>query len=451
MFKKLQNLLNGQVEQKANPAGGANFNFSPYAPVDYRQPKFACEGYSQNPTVFAVIDGIATAAANIDIDVMLGDKVAPDTHELVKLLKAPNPTQDKIAFFKNLCVDYLVFGESFTVGTGIQAPSGAISKTAKPSELWNILPTKMDVKAGPSGLPRGYEVKLGTGGTKFFPYDQTMGFSAIDHSKTYNPTNIWRGLSPMSAAGMSIDLHNLSMSWNNSLVKNGARPSGAYTTESELSNSAYERAKEQVNNTMSGTNNVGKTYLFEGMSKYFELGKSPKDMDFNSSLKTTDVQIALVYSYPLPLLTVDASTLNNLEKAYEMLYENTAIPLMEVFLRSFNNWLAPRYGDNVTIQIDMESISALEAKRDRKVERQLKAVAGSVITINEARENLKLERLPDAQADSILVQQTLSTLGMVDADLVASPESEPVDEEKFADKLREMKYTDEEIEAIEGK
>ena len=53
------------------------------------------------------------------------------------------------------------------------------------------------------------------------------GRSTVLHLKTFNPLNDWYGLSPIEAAAYSIDQHNQAGAWNQAMLQNGARPSGA--------------------------------------------------------------------------------------------------------------------------------------------------------------------------------------------------------------------------------
>ena len=98
---------------------------------------------------------------------------------------------------------------------------------------------------------------------------------------------------------------------------------------------------------------------------------------------------------PLPLIDNDASTFNNLEQAKERLYTDTVIPIMREVLASLNNWLLPRYGDGLELRLDLDTIPALEALRERMFQRAVTAYREGLLTIQEARVLMGYEPEPD--------------------------------------------------------
>ncbi|WCR58033.1 MAG: hypothetical protein PG980_000505 [Wolbachia endosymbiont of Ctenocephalides felis wCfeJ] len=107
--------------------------------------------------------------------------------------------------------------------------------------------------------------------------------------KTFNPLSDWYGLLPIEAAAYSIDQHNQAGAWNQAILQNGARPSGAIVIKStkdgssgNLSQGQYQRLKEQINDHCSGSVNAGRPILLEGGLEWKEMSLTPRDMDFPS-------------------------------------------------------------------------------------------------------------------------------------------------------------------------
>lgn len=396
------------MSQKSHPSGFQFFNGSKYSPRDMRLHCVAKDGFD-NSVAYHVINDIAEAMANIELYVTEGDEVKPD-HPLSKLVNKPNPAQDKLTFWHSVGGDYLLFGECFLQGTGMDN-NGKPRKVA-PKELWTVRPDKLDVVPSASGIPMAYEVSSASGNKRVFKVDMIDGFSSIYHVKNYNPENYWRGRSPLYACATAVDLHDLSMRWNNQQLKNGARPSGAFTTKEMLGDEEFARAKQQFQEMYSGDNN-GTPLLLEGDAKWQEMGRSPLDMDFNNSIESAKKQIADAYNYPLPLISTDASSFNNVSLAREKLYEDVVIPMMERFIAMMNGWLAPLYGENVKVCMNKDSIDALEAKRDRKYKRMMDGVNNSIITINEARMELGFEPIKHDLADTLIAPMNIGELGQL--------------------------------------
>jgi phage portal protein BeeE len=86
--------------------------------------------------------------------------------------------------------------------------------------------------------------------------------------KKFHPLNDWYGLSSIEAAAYSIDQHNEASAWNQALLQNGARPSGALIVKSGengeggyLSEEQYVRVKNQMEDVYSGSANAGRPML----------------------------------------------------------------------------------------------------------------------------------------------------------------------------------------------
>jgi len=177
-------------------------------------------------------------------------------------------------------------------------------KNASPAELHLLRPDRMAVIAGKGGVPEGYRYKTGDQCIDF-PVDRISGMSRILHLKYFHPLNDWYGLSPVEAAAYSIDQHNQSGAWNQSLMQNGARPSGALVVRVDsnggngtLSEDQYNRVKQQINDQFSGPVNAGRQLLLEGGLDWKEMSLTPKDMDFVEAKNSSARDIALAFGVP---------------------------------------------------------------------------------------------------------------------------------------------------------
>ncbi|WP_249549121.1 phage portal protein, partial [Anaplasma phagocytophilum] len=209
------------------------------------------------------------------------------------------------------------------------------------------------------------------------------------HLKNFHPLNDWYGLSPIEAASYSIDQHNQAGAWNQAMLQNGARPSGALVVNNKdgrnnsLSAEQYQRLKSQIETFYSGQKNSGRPILLEGGLEWKEMSLTPKDMDFIESKNISSREIALAFGVPPQLIGIPGdNTYSNLSEARLSLWEQTVIPQLESILSHFNSWLVPCFGNNLFLSYDKESISALTEKRQRLWQYVQNA---SFMTINEKR------------------------------------------------------------------
>jgi|AKVG01.1.fsa_nt_gi HK97 family phage portal protein len=391
--------------------------------------EFIEEGYQHNVIVYRAIREITNAIADVDIKIKQNDEVIED-HPALELLSAPNPMQGQGQFLKNIFTDYMISGEMFI----------AKDKDGLPVELWPLNPLNMDVKPGPGGIPTAY-VHKANNKEKQFPVNSLDGGSQIYMQKMYNPLDYWRGQSPMMAAALSADTHNHGVQWNYKLLRNSGRPSGLIEFQNEPSGETISFLREFFKKRVQGSENSGEIPMLSGGAKWQAMDNTPRDMDFNSTLKETAKYIASAFGVPLPLIDNDASTFNNLEQAKERLWTDTVIPLLNEFLNNFGNWLLPLYGDNLKFFADLDSIPALESVRERRVNRTKSLVDSGIMSIDEAREDLGLEPR-GGMADSLFVNGGKIPLALAGFEDV-------VDEDKaYVMELRAAGYDDAEIKAV---
>jgi HK97 family phage portal protein len=181
--------------------------------------------------------------------------------------------------------------------------------------------------------------------------------------------NDWYGLSPVEAAAYSIDQHNQAGAWNQALLQNGARPSGALVVRGEsggggvLSEDQYNRVKLQIDEQFTGAANAGRPLLLEGGLDWKELSLSPKDMDFIEAKNSSARDIALAFGVPPQLLGIPGdNTYSNLQEARLALWEQTVLPLVGCTVDALGQWLDVMFDSILEFVPDTENIPVLATR-----------------------------------------------------------------------------------------
>jgi HK97 family phage portal protein len=441
--KGLKNMLKtiaSFLQLKQNPVAETMFMGAQPADASRSLKSFYKEGYAYNAIIYRCISEIVRAVQAIDLRVVDESGEEVTNLELEALLKKPNAMQDMDGLLEEMVTNFLVAGECFTVGSGISETSP--QRGQKPVELWQLNPMLVTVTPSKDGVPASYVFEVG-GRKTTFAVDRLTAFSAVNQTKLYNPSNYWRGLSPLSAAAISADIHNSGLRWNNGLLKNGARPSGALTYEGTPSPEYVRQLKEMIDGLYSGDSNSGRPLLLGGGMKWMEMSKSSKDMDFIASVDNATKNISAVLGVPLPLVVTDASSFNNMQTAQEMLYMNTVIPLLERMLNGLNMWLSDSFG-GARIWYNTDNIAALEGRRERKIERTTRLVETGIITRNEARAALGFDEVAEPEANVLYIPVGQTPL--------AAPSDTSQEQElggkALLDKLTDVGYTAEEAKEI---
>lgn len=328
---------------------------------------FADEGYGRNVVAHRSISLIAQAVASIPwylSQTITSERLEVKDHRLLKLLAYPSPTISGVQFMEALVSYRLISGNSYILKI---AP-----ENGQPQELHLLRPDRVKVIAGKGGLPGGYEYTV-NGDTKRYPIDRITGQSQLLHLKNFNPLDDYYGMSPLEAAAYSIDQHNESAKWNQALLQNGAKPSGALVVKMAddgsggvLSDEQYTRIKAQVDEQYTGAANAGRPMLLEGGMEWKEMSLSPQDMDFIAGKHSSARDIALAFGVPPQLLGIPGdNTYGNLVEARLALWEQTVLPLMDAIVGSLNQWLVPHFGRDLTLSYDEDQISALAPRREK--------------------------------------------------------------------------------------
>lgn len=342
---------------------------------DYR--KFSEEAYIKNVIAYRSIAMIAQSAASVPFLLQQhtaeGERLTLKRHPVLQLLSAPNPGQGGSEFIESVLSFYLISGNAYIQAVG-QSESGG------PKELYTLRPDRMSVIAGRRALPAGYRYSVrdvqGAERHMDFPVDTLTGRSRILHLKHFHPLNDWYGLSPIEAAAYSIDQHNQAGAWNQAMLQNGARPSGALMVKAtengtgHLNEEQFYRLKQQIDEQYTGAMNAGRPILLEGGLEWKEMSLSPRDMDFINAKHSSARDIALAFGVPPQLLGVPGdNTYNNLAEARLALWEQTILPLLDKFCDALNQWLIPQFDPNITISCDLDGISALTLRREKMWDR----------------------------------------------------------------------------------
>ena len=343
------------------------------------------EGYQKNAIVFRCVQLISNACAGVGWELYSkkgNQKTEISEHELLKLLERPNPMMGQSQFIQNLVAYLCISGNSYIESAGH-------SENAPPMELWPVRPDFMTIVAGKLGYPSKYIFKAGDS-EKVWDCEWLSGKLPLLHLKTFNPTDIWYGMSPMESALLNVDQMNSANQWNLSLLQNSASPSGILKVETNdanptgsLGDEKFNRLKEQLEDKYAGKTKAGKMMLLEGGLSWQSIALSPKEMEWLDSKETTVKDICNVYGVPVMMLGYGDTTYKNYQEARLAFYEDTIIPILNFLKTEFNNWLVPKFGEGLELCFDEDDIIPLQEKKEAKYTSLSNA---HWLTINEKRE-----------------------------------------------------------------
>jgi HK97 family phage portal protein len=328
-----------------------------WTPRDYAA--LAREGYERNPVVHRCVRLIAEAAAQTPLVAKVGGRETPE-HPALMLVERPNPRQGGIAFREMLYGHLLVAGNAYV-------EAGSVGH--EPRELF-ALPDRMRVVPGRDGWAEAYDYTV-DGQTMRFRQDEGTTKSVIApilHLTLFHPVDDHYGLSPIEAAACSLDIHNAAGNWHKALLDNAARPSGALVYDGPdgagLTQAQFDRLKGELEESFQGARNAGRPLLLEGGLDWKPLSLTPAELDFVAAKGVAAREIALAFGVPPLLLGLPGdNTHANFAEANRAFWRQTAIPLVRRTAQSLAQWLGPAFGDDLTLEPDLDAVEALAEER----------------------------------------------------------------------------------------
>lgn len=332
--------------------------------------------------VYGCVNVIADELANIELRLMRfknGEMTEVDEHEALDVIYRANNAMTKFDLFQ-LTGQYLEL-------TG-EAPWFVSFKNNKPDQILLLRPDRLTVKPGTDGeLIGGYKYKV---------YND-RGFTEIDLEpweviplKYADPDQPLRGKGPLQAAALTFDLDNYGEKWNAQFFKNSASPASALYTDKILSKDVRERLNKKLKEKYEGVDNAHKTIVLENGLKWQSISLSQKDMDFIEQQRFSRDKILAIFRVPRTALGItDDVNRANAEATDYVFAKRTIKPKMERIVQQLNEFFLPLFGQSDNLFFDYAD--PVPENKELIIKEAQAGVQGGFMTINEAREIMKLD------------------------------------------------------------
>lgn len=376
--------------------------------------------------VYTIVSSIAENCAGLEPEVYKrgssGD-ILMKNHELLGLLRRPNPMESQFQFLEMHFTLMELMGESFWY-----LVRG--SKTGKPRELYLLRPDLVDVvidKEDPRGLVKGYLFNKGNGEKIAFDKEEIL------HFKMPNPMNKYRGMGVVEASQMYIQTEEFASDWTKNSIYNAGRPSGILGIKGTIDEDEWEKVKRTFKDEYSGTKNAGKTMLFKDVDglHYQRLGMELGDIALPDIKNLTRDDIMTMFRVSKTMLGItDDVNRANAKEAKSVFTEFIIRPKIDRFMDHINAFLVePTWGND--IYLSYEDISWVNEKD--KIEEYDKGL-NRWLTINDIRKERGDKPLKGG--DYIYMPITMvATVGEVPEQEPTKPtEPTPPEEEKKIEK-----------------
>ena len=240
--------------------------------------------YSQISVVYAAVRAKAVNVAQVPFRVYPKDGDEEITRgPIVNLFNYVNPYSSKYQLWESVVTLLDTTGEA-----AVLLDPEVVDNI--PVALWPFHKNNMTPKKQ-GGAVIGWEVKV-NGTTQFFGNDEVI------FNKYYNPHDQVRGLSPLSAAQLSLDAEWGAVNYNQDFFEKGTTVGAVYQTDDSLNDEQFKRLKNELIGARQGSSHMHEALLLDGGVKLSNLRPSNRDMEFLELRKFTREEIAMIYHVP---------------------------------------------------------------------------------------------------------------------------------------------------------
>lgn len=356
--------------------------------------------------VYACIRAIAEEIQKMDLELYEvkgkdGTEERIHESELLDILEAPN------ANMTGMDMRFTIAAHLESIGNAYLFLDGVKNQKSKPIGMYLLDASRVKVVVNKEIFPHTvshYEYRTDTKTFKFETFQ-------IVHFKYSDPSNIFEGIGTVQTAAQWIDADNYAMEFNRRYFLNGAKIGGFLESVAAYSPEQLEYIKKSFENAHAGVNNAHKTIALPQGTKYVAGGETQKDMDFSNMMTMMRDRILAAFRVPRTALGItDDVNRANAEATDYVFAARTILPKMQIICSYLNEFLAPRYGDNIYL-----TFADPVPENREQMAREMSAALGSapMMSVNEARDTY-LGLPPIVNGDDVMAPFALTPLGSVD-------------------------------------
>lgn len=392
--------------------------------------------YQSNSSIATAVDTVGDEVEMIRPVIEMPDSKLDEDHEILDLLKNPNPHDTYMQFIGQLTQDWLLNHDAYFVAVG--------NANQPPSALYAVRASDVEVKVNKKDkYPDEYKVLEGIVRGKYVRDEGTRRRVAGDVRRTRylngnlmeiyhirknrSRGNVGTSDSPLEAIALEVRQQIRQRHHNLAILERGGRLSLVAIFKDTMFQDQHNERHQSIQEQMGGADNAGKiAVISDGDMELQEFGKTNKDMDFLNLDQVAFKAVMNRYKIPLPLVMTDAATFNNVEAGVRMLYDRAVIPAFGRIAEGMSRLLVPRFRldpSDFRITFNPEKIQALVERRLEQIQKRKEL---NLETPNELREMLPNREPLGPEGDFVYQPATLVPMGR---DLFTEDNTTTVEEE----------------------
>ena len=339
-------------------------------------------------------------------------------HPLTRAFARPNPAMNNMSFNMSYEVDLVIAGEWFSEVKDLA--NGEI-------ELWHRRPDEIKMKFKNLGSPPGISPRRGlenrTVINKYLVSVNNTSPITVDpkdmiHIKTYNPTNLFRGVGEVQSILNLIYNDSSVQKWIGNLVNNNAIPSYVFIASKAGALREDERSEieDKLMRLFGGVEKSGRPLVLDSDQQIKPISHTPNELKYLEFSSQNQDSISTAVGVPNELLGLGENTYENLAQAMVYLWELTLLP--DVLMRDQYLTEFFRERGNINqyqeIHTDLSSVTFLQKDLTTRLEQAEILIRLGAWSPNQINRELGLNMPFNPSGDTIYIASNLQPIGKVD-------------------------------------
>ena len=351
------------------------------------------EGMLRSIWTFKSIDAIAKAIALLPIEFPKGsygaEEVLPaNTLQLDRRLNfMANPYEYAIGFKYRLVSQILLSRK----GVFIEVERG---KGGEIEWMWLLNPDKTSPIPDEKTFVSGYEIANNGGSPVTLPADRVL-WLRVPH-----PTDPYLSLTPLDAAGLSIDLDYYARLYNRNFMANDGRPGGILSMKGPVPETDIEIMRTRFQNPKPGEITVVES---DGMS-FADLSTTPRDAAYANLAKMVKDEVLFAFGVSESVLASSRGvTYDNAEAEENTFWRVTCKPLIKFIDMALSSLTPGGNDDDLWVRHDTSGVIALQRPVRENENRVMERFREGGATLNDVLDVLKQPRIDRPGANTYFI------------------------------------------------
>lgn len=344
------------------------------------------KSYDQIEVVRRGTDLIVDSAAEIDLDIT-GQLPFPTQYngprqkvkQLLTVLNfRPNPHEDINSYRRQLYMDFTLTGNCFQYWDG--------------RDLFHLPSALVTVHSDDDKKVKYYE--YGSEGQKFYPDE-------IIHTKDNHARSVYVGRSRLFSAHRSISILGSMLEFQEKFFENGAVFGIVLQTPNILGNKIKNKMLSDWMRVYKPNGGAKRPIILDGDMKMNPIGTTKfSELDFEPSVESHEKKILKALGVPPVLL--DSGNNANLRPNLQLFYEMTILPIVAKLIGSYEMFFA------YDMEPQTHKVRALRPELREATLYYQGLVNTGIMTINEARLELRMEKSTEEHADKLRIPANIA-------------------------------------------